>query len=79
MKLFWINDSITQGEHNNLMHNAYYAAEVVAKSLQRANALEAVKQAHDAGYMTDASHRDALKYILEKEGFQIDFINKEEA
>ena len=73
MKLEWVNDGITQGEHNNLMHNAYYAAQVIAKSAKRANALEALKQAHDAGYVSDATHIKVLKEILELEGYDIEF------
>lgn len=74
MKLLsWINESISTGEHNNLMHNAYYAAEVISYSLRRANALEAIRQAHDAGYMTDEDHKAALMEIMKNEGFTLTF------
>ncbi len=73
MKLSWINESVTNGEHNNLMHNALYAAEVIARSVKRGNALEAMKQAHDAGYITDEYHKKALKEIMANEGFEFEF------
>ena len=74
MKLLsWINESISTGEHNNLMHNAYYAASVISYSLKRANALEAIRQAHDAGYMTDEDHKAALMEIMKNEGFTLTF------
>lgn len=55
------------------MHNAYYAAEMMARSLKRANALTAMEQAHTAGYMTDEDHKKALKEIMANEGFELNF------
>ena len=75
MKLLsWINESISNVEYNNLMHNsAYHAAEVISYSLKRANALEAIRQAHDAGYVTDEDHKAALIGIMKNEGFTLTF------
>lgn len=70
-RLTWINESITNGEHNNLMHNAYYAIDVISRSLRRANALEALKQIHDVGEITEECYKKALVDILKDEGFEL--------
>jgi len=73
MKLTWINKEVTQREHERLIANACYAVEVISYSLKRANALEAIKQAHDAGYMTDEEHKEVLSVILKNEGLKVTF------
>lgn len=71
IRLRWINDSVSTGDHNNLMHNAYYATEQIAISLKRQNCLIALRNAYDAELITKDAYEKLLVEVLNNEGFNI--------
>ena len=72
--LRFIKGQVTTGEHNDLMHNAYYAVEVISDSLRRANALAALKEIYAVGKITDDVYTNELLTIMRSEGFEINNI-----
>lgn len=70
MKLNWYNEAISQGEHNNLMHNAYYGVQRISDSLRRANGIAIVKAAYDADFMSRDAYIAALNELGKLENFE---------
>lgn len=73
MKLNWYNESISQGEHNNLMHNAYYGVQRISDSLRRANGIAIAQAAYEADFMSREEYVATLKELGQLENFDFKF------